>query len=111
VKKYGTNGVELDALPPIELRRRIEEAIKSHIDDAIWAKAQEIELQEKGRIQDAVNQWSSLTDAEAPRWAEFQSLRDDYPALWSAISGPDYEARKSLTKHLLEPFPNAGEAA
>jgi hypothetical protein len=103
--------VELDALPPVELRRRIEEAVKSHIDDELWAKAEDIEKQEKGRIQDAVNQWSSMTDEDAPRWAEFQSLRDDNPLLWAAISDPDSEDRKSLTKHLLEPIPNAGEAA
>jgi len=30
--------VELDALPPVELRRRIEEAVKSHIDDDLWTE-------------------------------------------------------------------------
>ena len=110
-REHGGEAVELDALPPIELRRRIEEAVKKHTDAAAWDLAVEIEIAEKGRIADAVNQWSSMTDEDAPRWAEFQSLRDDYLPLWRAVSDPDSKARESITKHMLDPLPNVGEMA
>jgi hypothetical protein len=85
--------------------------VKSHIDDDLWQEAACIEDQEKIRIQDAANQWSSMTDDDAPRWAEFQSLREDNPLLWLAVSDPDSTTRNSIISHLLEPLPNAGEMA
>ena len=81
VRMYGNECVELDALPPIELRRRIEDAVKLHMDAVLWDAAEAVEKKEKGRIADAVNQWSSMTDEDAPSWAAFQSLRDDNPAM------------------------------
>lgn len=111
VRLYGNECVELDALPPVELRSRIEEAIRLHIDDDLWAEAETVETAERGRIQDAVNQWSSMTDDDAPKWASFQSLRDDNPTIWRAIVDEDPTACKSITQHLLEPLPNAGEMA
>jgi hypothetical protein len=110
-REHGGEAVELDALPPVELRRRIEEAVKKHTDVAAWDAAAEIETAEKGRIADAVNQWSSMTDDDAPTWAEFQSLRDDHPTLWRAIADPDSKDRESIIDHLSEPLPNAGEMA
>lgn len=82
VSAHGTECVELDALPPVELRRRIELAVKGHIDETAWKTAAEIEVREKGRIADAVNQWSSMTDGDAPTWASFLSLREDNPTLF-----------------------------
>jgi hypothetical protein len=108
--EHGGEAVELDALPPVELRRRIEEAVKKHTDAAAWDRAAEIETEEKGRIADAVNQWTSMTDDDAPTWAAFQSLRDDNPALWEALD-PASENHKSIASYLLEPLPNSGESA
>jgi hypothetical protein len=111
VKQYGNECVELDALPPLELRRRISEAVKSHIDDDLWTAAKAIETAEKLRIHDAVNQVSSMTDDDAPKWATFQSVRDDYPVLWQAISDPESKGCESINAALTEPLPNAGEMA
>ena len=107
--EHGIEAVELDALPPVELRRRITEAVKRHTDETAWDEAIKIETAEKGRIADAVNQWSSMTDDDAPTWAEFQSLRDDYPLVWRAIM--DLETKKQIDRQLQEPLPNAGEMA
>ena len=41
--KHGAQCVELDALPPVELRRRIREAIESQLDLEAWNRAIEIE--------------------------------------------------------------------
>jgi hypothetical protein len=38
-RKYGTKCVELDALPPAELRRRIEAAIRGRLDPGAWQRA------------------------------------------------------------------------
>ena len=46
-KEYGTEAAELDALPPDELRRRVREAIESHIDKQEWEQLQAIEQLER----------------------------------------------------------------
>jgi hypothetical protein len=97
-REHGTQAVELDALPPVELRRRIEEAVKEHTDKAAWDEAVAEEIIEKGRIADAVNQFPSMTDEEAPTWAQFQSLQDDEPYLWRIISDPDPAGRKFIVE-------------
>jgi len=86
VRTHGNECVELDALPPVELRRRIQDAVEMHTDAALWEAAEAIEEKEKGRIADAVNQWSSMTDDDAPSWAAFQSLRDDNPAMMHLLT-------------------------
>lgn len=43
VKRYGTESVELDALPPDELRKRIMSCITRHIDAEEWRRLQVIE--------------------------------------------------------------------
>lgn len=88
VRTHGNECVELDALPPTELRRRIQEAVKLHIDDELWEEAEEIEEKEKARIQDAMNQWSSMTDEDAPSWEKFKALQEDNPDLYSILSQP-----------------------
>jgi hypothetical protein len=57
MKKYGADTVELDALPPDELRRRIKQAIKSHIKDAAWDRAQATEAAERESIAAYVAGW------------------------------------------------------
>lgn len=47
VRQHGSDCAELDAIPPSELRRRVEESIKRHIPEEQWAQLQEIEKAEK----------------------------------------------------------------
>lgn len=89
VRTHGNECVELDALPPTELRRRIQETVEQHIDDELWEAAKEIEKKEKSRIQDSMNQFSSMTDDDAPSWEMFKALQEDNPALWQALTQPD----------------------
>src|SRR5882762_314039 len=53
--KYGDDTVELDALPPNELRRRIRVAIQSKMDRAKWERAIEVERAEIKSIVETVS--------------------------------------------------------
>ncbi len=53
IEEYGTRCAEIDALPPSELRRRVEEAILGHVNKARWKKLQEVEAAE----QETLNQY------------------------------------------------------
>jgi hypothetical protein len=57
VKEYGTDAAELDALPPDELRHRVESAILDHVDMESWEKLQEIEQQERTSFQAVIAQF------------------------------------------------------
>ena len=46
-REYGSKCVELDALPPNELRRRIKEAVDDLIDWEAWNRAMNVEAAEK----------------------------------------------------------------
>jgi hypothetical protein len=50
VAKHGTTTVEVDALPPDVLRRRIEDAVNRHIDVEQWRRMQLVEKVEQERI-------------------------------------------------------------
>jgi hypothetical protein len=50
VRQYGTKCVEVDALPPTELRGRIENAILSHVNAARWDRLQQVERIEQESI-------------------------------------------------------------
>lgn len=50
VKNYGTRCWELDALSPTILRERVEQAIRAHIDHALWRRADEIEAAERASL-------------------------------------------------------------
>jgi hypothetical protein len=47
IEKHGTKAAELDALPPVELQRRIREAIESNIDTERWQRVEKVEQQER----------------------------------------------------------------
>lgn len=49
VREYGTEAVELDALPPDVLRMRVRQEIEDHINMPAWKKLQEIEELERER--------------------------------------------------------------
>jgi len=56
-EEYGTEAAELDALPPDELRRRVREAIESHINQEEWKQLQKIEAVERETYQKVVQQF------------------------------------------------------
>lgn len=57
LSKYSNRCVELDALPPNELRRRIREAVEGLLDIKLWNRSVEIEQVELSSIADAVSRW------------------------------------------------------
>src|SRR5262249_22276896 len=52
VQKYGERCAEVDALPPTELRQRVEDAIQAHIDRRRWARLRQVEEAEKATLID-----------------------------------------------------------
>jgi hypothetical protein len=63
MEQHGTRAAELDALPPRELRRRIEDAITSCIDQDRWERMEAIEAQEQITLRKFV---STLEVADGP---------------------------------------------
>jgi hypothetical protein len=55
--EYRNACVELDALPPDELRRRIRTAVEAELDRALWECAVEVEQVELASINDTVSKW------------------------------------------------------
>lgn len=51
----GDRCAELDALPPTELRRRVETAILSHVDQAAWERVQLVENAEREALATVLN--------------------------------------------------------
>jgi hypothetical protein len=62
-KKHGARCVELDALPPTELRRRIKEAVEYQLDLQLWQRALEIEEVELRSVTEFAERWSSGENA------------------------------------------------
>ena len=56
VEKYGDDFAELDAVPPDELRSRIETAINEHIDQDEWARLQRVEEPERETLSNFIDQ-------------------------------------------------------
>lgn len=57
IKRYGTSCAEVDAIPPTELRRRVLEAVESHIDMDEWNRLVEIEQVEKASLHKFTASW------------------------------------------------------
>jgi hypothetical protein len=57
-RKFGNRCVELDALPPEELRLRVRQAIERHIEGEAWERALAIERAERESIQSIVERWN-----------------------------------------------------
>jgi hypothetical protein len=60
--QHGSDCAEVDALPPTELRRRVEEAIDSHIDADRWNRLLEVEKLEQQTLSDVVKNWGKKTN-------------------------------------------------
>ena len=50
IAEHGDKCVEIDALAPTEVRRRLKEVIESHIDQGAWKRLQEVEKMERETI-------------------------------------------------------------
>jgi hypothetical protein len=61
LRRYSNKCVELDALPPTELRRRIEEAVTAMQDRKLWDRAVTVEQAELASIQRIVERWPRVT--------------------------------------------------
>jgi hypothetical protein len=59
-KKYGKNCVELDALPVVELRQRIQAAVEQHLDRDSWERAIAVEKAETQCIIDFAERMRTL---------------------------------------------------
>jgi len=59
-KKHGEQCVELDSLPPTELRKRIGDAVDNLIDVELWNRAVDVEEAELASIQSFADKWSEL---------------------------------------------------
>jgi hypothetical protein len=57
IAEYGSECVELDALPPSELRQRIREAVEAIIDKRAWDRAILAETAELESIEDFIANW------------------------------------------------------
>lgn len=57
VEQYGRDCAEVDALPPGQLRDRVEAAIHNHIDQDQWQRLLEIEGAEKKSIDRVMKSW------------------------------------------------------
>jgi hypothetical protein len=57
VREHGDDCAEVDALPPSEVRRRLEEAIRRHIDQERWARLRRTEEAEHNTLQRVVDSW------------------------------------------------------
>jgi hypothetical protein len=60
VAEHGRECVELDALPPEELRSRVRRAIGNLIDRRQWDRAVKVETAELASIRDILNRWPGM---------------------------------------------------
>lgn len=57
ISQHGDACAEIDALPPTELRRRVREAIESHIDGDQWNRLQSVEEAERDTLDTYLANW------------------------------------------------------
>jgi hypothetical protein len=58
-KRYGQQCWELDAMPPNELRDRVERAIQSQIEPEAWDRCVEAQEAEQQSLESLLDQWSA----------------------------------------------------
>ena len=63
VQRFGRRAWELDALSPVILRRRVEDAIRSLIDMEAWERAERVEAAERASLEDVLGQWKAARAA------------------------------------------------
>ena len=58
-QKYGTRCIELDAIDPNELRKRVSEQIESRVDLLKWERMLVVEQAEQDSMRDFLTQWGA----------------------------------------------------
>jgi hypothetical protein len=58
---YGSRCWELDALSPVVLRHRVEEAITDHLDEEAWNRAEVAEAAERESLTSILNAWPGIS--------------------------------------------------
>jgi hypothetical protein len=61
VKRYGQRCWELDAMNPVVLRDRVEQAILARLDHAAWARAENVERAERDSLTSILNRWPGIS--------------------------------------------------
>jgi len=69
VDRYGPRCWELDALSPVVLRDRVEQAILDRLDRAAWDRADVVERAEQESISTLLNAWPGIS-RQAPKYGE-----------------------------------------
>ncbi|MEI6084553.1 MAG: hypothetical protein WCS70_09660 [Verrucomicrobiota bacterium] len=59
IARYGDKCIEVDALPPVEIRQRLKDAIESHINQTAWQNLQAVEEMERETIQQTFSRWGA----------------------------------------------------
>jgi hypothetical protein len=59
ISRHGTHCAEVDAIPPDELRRRVRDAIESHVDQERWARLRRIEDLERASLGEFLSCWQA----------------------------------------------------
>ena len=62
IEHYGSRAWELDALSPVILRRRIEQAIRNRIDSSVWERAAVTERAECDSLDSILRTWPGISD-------------------------------------------------
>lgn len=60
VERYGPRCWELDAMPPPELRARVEQEIKNYIEPILWSRAVAVEAVESDSMRQFFNTWQEM---------------------------------------------------
>jgi hypothetical protein len=59
IERHGRRCAEVDALPPSELRERVELAIQGHIDEARWKRLEKVEAAEQKTLASVLDRWGN----------------------------------------------------
>jgi hypothetical protein len=73
IERHGRRCAEVDALPPSELRRRVEQAILSHVDEARWKRLVKVEKAEQETLSSVLDRWGN--GESEPRFNSSNSQR------------------------------------
>lgn len=65
IDRFGDAGAEIDAIPPTELRRRVEDAIDGHIDAERWNALVEVENAERATMQTVLSALGTKSEARS----------------------------------------------
>lgn len=59
IARYGDKCIEVDALPPTEIRQRLKDAIEAHINQTAWQRLRAAEELERETIRQTFSRWGA----------------------------------------------------